>query len=100
MELCVSPHNNLGKHRAERVNQYIAEACFPEWHKRLVPFIQTGVTYGDQECNDCPSQSPTVAFRPNAMKNSDTEDTEFGNVCSLSNSEMHQSQHATARGRE
>jgi hypothetical protein len=100
MEFCVSPHNNLCQQRAERVNQYIAEACFPQRHKGLVPFIQTGVTYGNQECNDCPIQSPTVAFRPNAMKNSDTEDTEFGDVCSLSNSEMHQSQHMTAGGRE
>ena len=89
MELCINPHNNLGEYRAERVNEHIADAGFTQGHKRLVPFIQSSIGYGDQERDDGPIEFPTVPFPPNAMKDSDTKDTELGNVCRLSNSEMH-----------
>ena len=97
MNLCVNPHNNLSQYRAERINQYITDACFPKRHKGLMPFIQTGIAYGDQECNDCPIESPTVTFRSNAMKNRHTKDAEFGDVRRFSNSKMHHFQHVAAR---
>jgi hypothetical protein len=100
MELCVNPHNNLSEHSAKRVNQYITEARFPKRYKGLVPFVQTGIAHGDQECKDCPIESPTVALRSNTMKNSDTKDAEFSYVRCFSNSKMKHSQRMLARGWE
>jgi len=65
-----------------------------------MPFIQAGIAYGDQECNDCPIQPPTVTFRTNAMKNSDTKNSEFGDVSRFSNADMHQVEHVPACGGE
>ena len=100
MELCINPHNNLGKYRAKRINQYIADTRFPKRYKGLVPFVETGIGYGDQKRDDRPIESPSETFCANSMKNSDAKDAELGDMCHLSNSKMHHFQRVRARGRE
>lgn len=68
--------------------------------KDCVQFIQRGIAYSDQKCDDGLIKSPATGFGSNTMKNSDAKNTEFRDLCRLSNSEMHRFQRVPARGRE
>jgi hypothetical protein len=66
----------------------------------LVPFVESGVAYGDEQGKECPLEIPTATPGANTMKDSDTKDAEFRDVGQFSDCGVHPAKSVRACGRE
>lgn len=101
LPLGINPDKRLREKRAEGIDGDIAHARFAQGYEGLVPFVQAGVSNGDEEGDNGPTESPTRAAGAESMKDGDTENPEFGDMGEFTNTDVHQMELVTiGRGKQ
>jgi hypothetical protein len=100
VELRVNPYKKLSEQCACRIDEHIAESGFAKRHKRLMPFIESGVANRNDQSSEGPLPSPAVPLASHPMEHGGAEHAELRDMGQFSNSGVYPAQSVCASCRK